>query len=84
MKPIISDNGDIDFAEFCGLMSKHLKDPGDEEQELREAFAVFDRNGIIYFCIYHTTKHLHSGTFVLNCVMFMFRSGGLGNRCFFA
>ena len=31
----------------------------------------------------HTTKHLHSGTFVLNCVMFMFRSGGLGNNVFF-
>ncbi len=31
----------------------------------------------------HTTKHLHSGTFVLNCVMFMFRSGNLSNGCFF-
>ena len=27
----------------------------------------------------HTTKHLHSGIFVLNCGMFIFRSGGLGN-----
>ncbi len=31
----------------------------------------------------HTTKHLHSTTFVLNRVMFMFQSGGLGNGCFF-
>ena len=29
--------------------------------------------------VIHTTKHLHSGTFVLNRVMFMFRCGGLGN-----
>ena len=27
----------------------------------------------------HSTKHLHSETFVLNCVIFMFRSGGLSN-----
>ena len=46
--PIISDNGDIDFDEFCQLLARHFKDPGDEEQELREAFAVFDRNGKIY------------------------------------
>ncbi len=26
--------------------------------------------------------HLHSRTFVLNCVMFMLRSGGLGNSVF--
>ncbi len=31
----------------------------------------------------HTTKYLHSPTFVLNCVMFMFRGGGLGNSVFF-
>ncbi len=30
----------------------------------------------------HTTKHLHSGTFVFNCVMFMFQSRGLGNNVF--
>ncbi len=38
---------------------------------------IFPREAI------HTTKHLHSGTFVLHCVMFMFRSGGLGKSCFF-
>ncbi len=37
----------------------------------------------IFFPCDHTTKQLHSGTFVLNRVMFMFRSGGLGNSCFF-
>ena len=33
--------------------------------------------------LFHTAKHLHSGTFVLNCVMFMFWGGGLGNSVFF-
>ncbi len=33
--------------------------------------------------VLHTTKHLHSGTFVFNCVMFMFRSKGLGNSVSF-
>ncbi len=42
------------------------------------------RNGLVkHMTCNHTTKHLHSGTFVLNCVMFIFRSGGLGNSCFF-
>ncbi len=31
----------------------------------------------------HTTKHPHPGTFVSNCVLFMFQSGGLGNSVFF-
>ena len=30
----------------------------------------------------HTTKHLHSVTFVLHCVMFMVRKGCLGNSVF--
>ncbi len=66
MNPIISDNGDIDFTEFCGLMSKHLKDPGDEEQELREAFAVFDRNGIIYFKLLKVMETFKSYAYMEN------------------
>ena len=42
---LISENGVINFDEFCHLMSKYLKDPEDEEQSLKEAFQVFDRNG---------------------------------------
>ena len=40
-----SENGVINFDEFCNLMSKYLKDPEDEEEKLKEAFEVFDRNG---------------------------------------
>ena len=36
-------NGEIDFPEFLTMMAKkHQVDP---EQELREAFRVFDKNG---------------------------------------
>ncbi len=45
--------------------------------------SVFRTSHVFVLFNSHTTKHLHSGTFVLNGVMFMFRSGGLGNGCFF-
>merc|ERR1719409_2110547 len=37
-------SGTIDFAEFLSLMSKKMKD-ADSEEELIEAFKVFDRDG---------------------------------------
>ncbi|CAG2172353.1 unnamed protein product, partial [Oppiella nova] len=37
-------NGTIEFNEFLNLMSKKMKET-DKEEELREAFRVFDRNG---------------------------------------
>ena len=36
--------GSIDFPEFLALMSRKMKD-SDTEDELKEAFKVFDRNG---------------------------------------
>ncbi len=36
-----------------------------------------DTSSVDQMTTVHTTKHLHSGTFVLNRVMFMFRSGGV-------
>ncbi|KAM0037963.1 putative EF-hand domain-containing protein [Helianthus debilis subsp. tardiflorus] len=36
-------NGTIDFPEFLGLMAKKMKD-NDSEEELKEAFKVFDKN----------------------------------------
>ncbi|KAH8407017.1 hypothetical protein KR222_004144, partial [Zaprionus bogoriensis] len=36
-------DGEIDFSEFCALMSKQLTE-GDAEEELREAFKIFDRD----------------------------------------
>ncbi len=41
----IVENDSIDFLEFCKLMKNHLKDPAQEEAELREAFSIFDKNG---------------------------------------
>ena len=37
-------NGTIEFNEFLNMMSKKMKET-DKEEELREAFRVFDRNG---------------------------------------
>ena len=37
-------NGTIDFPEFLNLMARKMKDV-DSEEELREAFKVFDRDG---------------------------------------
>lgn len=37
-------NGTIEFNEFLHMMSKKMKET-DKEEELKEAFRVFDRNG---------------------------------------
>jgi calmodulin len=37
-------NGTIDFPEFLSLMSRKMKDT-DSEEEICEAFRVFDRDG---------------------------------------
>ena len=37
-------NGTIDFPEFLTMMSKKMKDV-DSEEEIREAFRVFDKDG---------------------------------------
>lgn len=38
-------NGCITFNEFVALMTKNVHDDGDIEEEIREAFRVFDREG---------------------------------------
>ncbi|EOD33609.1 calmodulin [Emiliania huxleyi CCMP1516] len=37
-------NGTIDFPDFCTLMARKMKDT-DSEEELKEAFRVFDKDG---------------------------------------
>ena len=37
-------NGTIDFDEFLNMMAKKMKET-DSEEELREAFRVFDKDG---------------------------------------
>lgn len=41
---ISSGNGTIDFEEFLLMMARKMKDT-DSEEELREAFRVFDKDG---------------------------------------
>jgi len=35
----------ISFSEFLSMASRYIKSPTDTEEELREAFRVFDRDG---------------------------------------
>ncbi|XP_010024216.1 calmodulin-like protein 11 [Eucalyptus grandis] len=37
-------NGVIEFAKFMGLMAHDIKEATDEEEELKEAFKVFDKD----------------------------------------
>ncbi|XP_034662746.1 calmodulin-related protein 97A-like [Drosophila subobscura] len=39
----IDGNGEIDFNEFCSMMSKQIRET-DTEEEMREAFKIFDRD----------------------------------------
>ena len=41
-------NGTIDFSEFLAMMAKKLKDT-DSEDEIREAFRVFDKDGMVLY-----------------------------------
>ena len=40
----MSGNGTIDFPEFLTMMARKMKDT-DSEEEIREAFRVFDKDG---------------------------------------
>ena len=37
-------NGEVDFNEFLGLMTRKINE-GNEEEEMMDAFSIFDRNG---------------------------------------
>ena len=39
-----SGNGNIDFPEFLAMMAKKMKE-SDSDEEIREAFKVFDKDG---------------------------------------
>ena len=41
---IFSGNGTIDFPEFLTMMAKKMRET-DSEEEIREAFRVFDKDG---------------------------------------
>ncbi len=42
--PSVTGNGTIDFPEFLTMMAKKMKDT-DSEEEIKEAFRVFDKDG---------------------------------------
>ena len=44
MESFFFKTGTIDFPEFCTLMARKMKDT-DSEEELKEAFRVFDKDG---------------------------------------
>lgn len=49
---ICSGNGTIDFPEFLTMMARKMKDT-DSEEEIREAFRVFDKvKGFFLFCFF--------------------------------
>ena len=41
---LLSGNGTIDFPEFLTMMARKMKDT-DSEEEIKEAFRVFDKDG---------------------------------------
>ena len=41
---IFQGNGTIDFPEFLGMMARKMKN-SDSEEEIKEAFRVFDKDG---------------------------------------
>lgn len=41
---LLKGNGTIDFPEFLTMMARKMKDT-DSEEEIREAFRVFDKDG---------------------------------------
>ncbi|PNW85262.1 hypothetical protein CHLRE_03g178350v5 [Chlamydomonas reinhardtii] len=40
-----NDSGAVEFPEFVKLMMKQPENPADQEESLREAFRMFDRDG---------------------------------------
>ena len=53
-------NGCITFNEFVTLMTKNVQDDGDIEEEIREAFRVFDREGHGFITVPDLTQVLTS------------------------
>ena len=40
-----NDNGRLEFSEFCEIIAKNRKTTDQEEEELKNAFRLFDKNG---------------------------------------
>ena len=57
-------NGTIDFPEFLTMMARKMKDT-DSEEEIREAFRVFDKVG---FLVYLNQSELNLPNFSCNFI----------------
>ena len=76
-------NGEIDFDEFLSMMAKKLKET-DLEEDIREAFRVFDKNSSGY--MYYITVLLIAITLLLCfCPSFflVLQSKESRNKCFY-
>ena len=60
-------NGEIDFDEFLSMMAKKLKET-DLEEDIREAFRVFDKNSSGY--VHHCPAYCHHVVVVLLSIFF--------------
>jgi len=40
-----NDNGMLEFVEFCEIIAKNRKTLEQEEEELKQAFRLFDKDG---------------------------------------
>ena len=61
-------NGEIDFDEFLSMMAKKLKET-DLEEDIREAFRVFDKNSSGYVP-HHCPAYCHHVVVVLLSIFF--------------
>ena len=61
-------NGEIDFDEFLSMMAKKLKET-DLEEDIREAFRVFDKNSSGY--VHHCPAYCHHVVVVLLSIFFL-------------
>lgn len=50
-------NGTIDFPEFLTMMARKMKDT-DSEEEIREAFRVFDKVNLCPLCLDNTKQEI--------------------------
>ena len=58
---VYTGNGTIDFEEFISMMARKMRET-DSEEELREAFRVFDKDGngsvFILYCLSYCAEYL--------------------------
>lgn len=67
-----SGNGTIDFPEFLTMMARKMKDT-DSEEEIREAFRVFDK--VPYLLLFVSVQVIAANCFLSHCLTTCMCSG---------